>query len=195
MYEVYGAVASRAFRVMWALEELGQDYKFTKASPRDEVITAVYPAGKLPAMRVDDTILTDSSAIMTYLADKHGALTAPAGSLARAQQDAIFHLIIDEIDAVLWTGARHTFVLPEEQRLPEIKTSLRWEFNRNVNRLANRITTPFAAGNEFTICDILLTHCLNWAYSAKFEYESEKMKAYAKQMRERDAFKRVATKA
>ena len=148
-------------------------------------------AGKVPALRVDDQIIPDSTAIITYLADKHGGLTAPAGTIERAQQDAITQAVLDDIDAVLWAGARHSFVLPEEHRVPEVKTSLKWEFNRNVNRLADRITTPFAAGESFSIADIILTHCLNWAVGAKFEHESEKMHAYAKEMRARDAFKRV----
>jgi len=75
--------------------------------------------------------------------------------------------------------------------VPEVKPSLKWEFQRNVNRLADRITTPYAAGESFTITDILLTHCLNWAISAKFEHDNEKMNDYAKRMRARDAFKRV----
>lgn len=191
MYEVFGTVASRAFRVLWALEEIGADYTLTQAKPHDPVLTAIYPAGKVPALRTGEEVLTDSTAIMTFLADKHGALTAPAGTLARARQDAITHAILDELDAVLWTAARHSFVLPEEHRVKEVKPSLKWEFNRNLHRLADRIDTPFAAGETFTIADILLTHCLNWAVGAKFEHDSEKMNDYAKRMRARYAFKRV----
>jgi glutathione S-transferase len=191
MYEVFGSTTRRAFRVLWALEELGEPYTLTYAKPRDPVVTAIYPAGKVPALRVDGKVITDSTAIMTYLADKHGALIAPAGTIERAEQDAITHAIIDEIDAVLWTGARHSFVLPEEHRVPAVKPSLKWEFDRNLHRLSDRITTPFAAGDTFTITDILLTHCLNWAVGAKFDHTCEKMDVYAKEMRARDAFKRV----
>lgn len=191
MYEVFGAVASRAFRVLWALEEMGLEYKLTHAKPHDPALLAIYPAGKIPVIRVGDDFISDSTAIMTYLADKHGQLIAPAGTLERAQQDSIIHCILDELDAVLWTAARHSFVLPKESRVPEVKPSLKSEFDRNLDRLAKRITTPFAAGDSFSIADILLTHCLNWAFSAKFEYTNAQMKAYAKEMRNRDAFKRV----
>lgn len=191
MYEVFGTIASRAFRVLWALEELGVDYTLTEAKPHDPVLTAIYPAGKVPALRIGADVITDSTAIMTFLADKHGALIAPAGTLERAKQDAILHAILDEIDGVLWAGARHSFILPKEHRVPEVKPSLKWEFNRNIHRLASRITTPYAAGDEFTIADILLTHCLNWAISAKFEHDNDQIHAYAKRMRDRAAFKRV----
>lgn len=196
MYEVFGPVATRTFRVLWALEELGQDYTLTQTSPRSAEMKALNPSGgKVPALREGDTVITDSTAIISYLADKHGQLTAPAGTLARAKQDAMLHLVLDEIDAVLWAGARHSFILPEEHRVAGVKPSLKWEFNRNLSRLADRIDTPYIAGDQFTVVDILLTHCLNWAFSAKFPYESEKMKAYAKEMRNRDAFKRAMTQA
>lgn len=191
MYEVFGTLTTRTFRVLWALEELGQEYTLRDVKPHDPALLAVYPVGKIPAMRDGDAILTDSTAIMTYLGDKHAALVSPAGTIARAQEDAIVHAVLDEVDAILWTGARHGFILPEEHRVREVKPSLKWEFNRNINRLADRIKTPFAAGDTFTIADIILTHCLNWAISAKFDYESDQMKAYAARMRERPAFQRV----
>ncbi|MEO0863627.1 MAG: glutathione S-transferase N-terminal domain-containing protein, partial [Pseudomonadota bacterium] len=85
MYHVIGTAKSRAFRVMWMLGELGQDYEVTPAMPRSEEIMAHNPLGKVPALKDGDDVLTDSVAIITYLADKHGALTAPAGTIARAR--------------------------------------------------------------------------------------------------------------
>ncbi len=194
MYQVVGGVQSRAFRVMWTLEELGQNYDHIECKPHSPEAMAANPSGKIPALRVDDDVLTDSTAIITYLADKHGALTHPAGTIARARQDGLLHMILDEIDAILWTAARHTFVLPEERRLPEIKESLRWEFERNAKRLADRIEGPFLMGDTMTIADIVAAHCLNWAYSAKFPLDDERLLAYSKAMRGRDAFKRAASR-
>jgi len=191
MYKVYGKVFSRAMRVLWMLEEIGAPYEFVDAAPRSEAVLALNPSGKVPVFQIDGATLTDSTAIMTYLADKHGKLTYPAGTLERAQQDALTHCILDEIDSVLWTAARHSFILPEERRVPEVKDSLIWEFTRNLQRLEERFTGPFLMGDRMTIADIILVHCLNWAFSAKFPIESEKLLAYAKEMRGRDAFKRA----
>ncbi len=191
MYKVYGKVFSRAMRVLWMLEEIGEPYEFIDAAPRSDVVLALNPSGKVPVFQIDGATLTDSTAIMTYLADKHGKLTYPAGTLERARQDALTHCVLDEIDAVLWTAARHSFILPEERRVPEVKDSLIWEFTQNLERLEDRFTGPFLMGDKMTIADIILVHCLNWAFSAKFPIESEKLLAYAKQMRGRDAFKRA----
>ncbi|WP_425040578.1 glutathione S-transferase family protein [Primorskyibacter sp. S187A] len=191
MYKVLGGVASRAFRVLWVLEELGADYEFVPAKPRSEAVRAVNPSGKIPVLLDGAHVLTDSSAIMTYLTDKHGVLTFDAGSIERAHQDALLHTILDELDAVLWTAARHSFVLPEDQRVPQIKTSLKAEFVRNLERLVDRVNGPYLMGDMMTVPDILLTHCCNWAVSAKFPAPPDALSPYLSAMRARPAFKRV----
>ncbi|WP_406646508.1 glutathione S-transferase family protein [Aliisedimentitalea scapharcae] len=192
MYTVYGKPTTRTFRVLWALEEMGEPYDLVQMAPQSPEITALNPSGKVPAFKDGETVITDSTAIITYLADKHGKLTHPAGTLERAKQDALTHMVLDEIDAVLWTAARHSFVLPQEKRCPEVKSSLKWEFETNLARLSAQFDGPFLQGDTMTIADIILTHCLNWAFSAKFPVGDEKIQAYAKQMRSRDAFRNVA---
>ena len=194
MYEVIGGTQSRAFRVMWMLEELEQPYKHTAAKPHSPEALAANPSGKIPALRDGDACMVDSTAILTYLADKHGKLTYPAGTVDRARQDGMTHMVLDELDAVLWTAARHSFILPEDKRVPEVKDSLKWEFTRNIERLADNMEGPFLMGEQMTIADIIAAHCLNWAYSAKFEIDQPKLLAYAKVMRSRDAFKRAAAR-
>ena len=193
MYQVIGYRASRAFRVLWMLEELGQPYEHIPAAPRSDEARAANPSGKIPALRVDGDCLTDSTAIMTWLADRHGALTYPAGSLERARQDALTHQILDDIDAVLWTAARHSFVLPEERRVPEVKESLKWEYARNLARMSEALEGPFLMGETMTVPDILLTHCLGWASRAGFPDPDEKLAAYVARMQAREAFQRAAS--
>lgn len=192
MYTVVGAPMTRSFRVLWALEELGQPYELIPALPQSPEILKVTDSGKVPALIEGDAVLTDSTAIITYLADKHEGLTAPAGTLARAQQDAMTQRFLDELDAVLWTAARHSFALPKDQRVADVKPSLMWEFNRNLNRIAPLIKGPFVMGENFTLADIVLTHCLSWAFGAKFPVDNQAMLDYGKAMRGRAAHQRVA---
>ena len=192
MYTVIGTPMSRSFRVLWTLEELGQPYELNPAPPQSPEILQVSALGKVPALIEGDEVITDSTAIITYLADKHGGLTAKAGTLARAHQDAMTQRFLDELDAVLWTAARHSFALPKDQRVPEVKPSLKWEFNRNLDRIEGQIKGPYVMGEEFTIADIVLTHCLNWAFGAKFTVENEALLAYGKTMRARPGHQRVA---
>lgn len=191
MYTVIGGVSSRTFRVLWMLEELGATYEHIPARPRSDEVRAHNPSGKIPVLIDGGEALTDSTAILTYLADKHGALTYPAGSLDRARQDGITFAILDELDAVLWTAARHSFVLPEDKRVPEIKDSLKAEFASNSERLSKRIAGPFVMGEMMTIPDIIMTHCCNWAISANFPEPVPGLARYLSNMRARPAFGRA----
>lgn len=194
MYTVIGPVKSRAFRVMWMLEELGEPYEHIPAAPRSEDARRYNPSGKVPALVDGDEILTDSMAILTYLGDKHGKLTAPAGTIARARQDALTFWLVDEFDAILWAAAKHSFVLPEEKRMPAIKDVLKEEFAASAAQLAARLDGPFLMGDDITIPDILACHCLNWAVGANFPRVDDKLFAYAKALRERPAFQAAAAR-
>ncbi|MCK8484311.1 glutathione S-transferase [Aliiroseovarius sp. S2029] len=192
-YTVIGPTVTRTFRVLWMLEELEQSYDHLPHAPRSEAIQALNPAGKVPVLLDDDAALTDSTAIIQYLADKHGALTYRAGTLDRARQDGFTHFILDEMDATLWTAARHTFVLPEEKRVPEVKQSLKWEFARAVDELMRRKSdAPFLMGETMTVPDIIATHCGSWAIAAGFPLENTAFRAYAKPLRGRAAYLRAS---
>ena len=193
MYKVIGSVKTRAFRVIWMLEELGQPYELIPAAPRSDEAKAYNPTGKVPALLVGDELLTDSVAIMQYLADKHGKLTAPAGTIARARQDAMLFWLIDEFDAILWAAAKHSFVWPTDMRVPEIKDSLKAEFSRAAKVLAERLEGPFLMGDEITVPDLLAVHCLNWSIGAGFAPVDDRLAEWASSIRKRDAFK--ATRA
>ncbi|KRS10382.1 glutathione S-transferase [Roseovarius atlanticus] len=192
MYEVIGSKASRAFRVLWLLEELGVDYDHTPAGPRSAEAVAANPSGKIPALRVEGRVVTESVAIMTYLADRHGGLTHAAGTLERARQDALTHQILDDVDCSLWMAARHTFVLPEDKRVPEIKETLKWEYEGSIARLSEALDGPFLMGDTMTLPDILLVHCLRWAEIAKFPGPGEALEAYRARLEKREAFQKVA---
>lgn len=191
-YTVIGAATTRAARPMWMLEELGLAYDYIGAKPHGDDVTRHYARGKVPVLLVDGEPITDSTAIIQFLADKHGQFTHPAGTLDRARQDALTHCILDEFDAVLWTSARHSFILPEEHRVPAVKESLRWEFARNQASLVKRMgDQPFVAGDSFTVPDIVLTHCLMWAKSAKFEISEPALLDYFTRMKARPALQRA----
>ncbi len=191
MYKVIGNVGTRAFRVLWTLEEIGASYEYVAAKPRSQEVLEHNPLGKIPVLVDGEHALADSVAIMTYLADKHQKLTAPAGTPERARQDAVTFWLIDEFDAALWMGAKHNFVLPEEERIPEIRDSLKLDFARQLDHFADMIKGDFVMGDEITVPDILAVHCLNWAVSAKFPQGNDKVAAYAKRLRDRASFKAV----
>ena len=188
MYTVIGSEKSRAFRVLWMLEELGARYEHRPEPPRSDAVRAHNPSGKIPVLLDGDAVLTDSTAILTYLADRHGKLTHPAGTPGRARQDGWTHRILDEIDSVLWTAARHSFILPEEMRVPQVKDSLKAEYSQSIGRIIDEMTGEWLMGDTFTLADIILVHCGGWARTAGFPTDNEAFKAYIKRARARPAF-------
>lgn len=195
MYTLIGSPRTRTFRVMWMLEEAGLDYTLNPAPPQSEPVRMQSDLGKVPVLVAEGQAITDSAAILTYLADKHGIMTHPAGTIERAKQDALTHFVLDEFDAVLWTAARHSFILPEDRRVPEVKDSLRWEMEKSVQALVARIGHgPFLMGEDLTIADILTTHCLTWAQVAKFQLESQVLTDYVARMQARPAYQAAVAK-
>ncbi|OAH08666.1 Glutathione S-transferase GST-6.0 [Rhodobacteraceae bacterium SB2] len=174
------------------LEEMGLTYEYTYAPPHSELVKQYNPSGKIPILIDRGAVITDSNAIMTYLADKHQKLTAPAGSIERAHQDALSHQIIDEIDAVLWAASRPSLGLKEFDNFSNIKDSFKHEYKRNLDRLEKQIKGSFLMGDNLSLPDFILGHCAGWAHVAKFSTGSEKFGAYVKSLRTRPAYQAAA---
>lgn len=187
-----GSIRTRALRVVWALEELGLPYELDPAPPRSEAARAHNPSGKIPSLVVGEAALTDSVAIVQYLADANGAMTHPAGSLARGLQDGVTQFACDEVDGPLWLAARHSFVLPEAERLAGVKAAARRDFAAAMETLALRLgTREFVAGDGFTVPDLILGHCAGWALAAKFALPGGPVGDYFRRLRARPALKRA----
>ncbi|MFV2002717.1 MAG: glutathione S-transferase family protein, partial [Paracoccaceae bacterium] len=159
MYTVLGNIGSRTSRVIWMLEEIGAPYTHQPASPQSDEVRALSPLGKIPILLDGAHTITDSTAILTYLGDKHAALTYPAGTPERALQDGHTNFLLDEFDACLWAALRHKFVLPKERRLAGLKETLNWEFSRSQKHFVARLGAhPFLMGSQITVPDIIVTH-------------------------------------
>ena len=76
MIRLYHCADARSFRPLWALEELGLDYELTvmpfPPRYRAKEYMAVNPLGTIPALIDGETFMTESAAIVQYLATRHG---------------------------------------------------------------------------------------------------------------------------
>ncbi len=191
MLKVIGHPFTRAGRLLWTLEELGLEYEMAPVKPHTPEVNAVNPFGKVPNLVTDDGVITDSVAAMSYLADREGKLTHKAGTFARAQQDSVTLFALDQIEAPLWMAAKHAFVFPEAMRVAEVKEPCRAEASRGFEAFAKLLADrEYAAGDMFTIADILIGHCSNWARSSKVPLPTEGPVAdYLGRILSRPAFK------
>ncbi len=137
----------------------------------------------------------DSVAILNYLADKHRKFTNPAGTIARAHQDSFTMFAADDVESGLWQAAKHTFAIPEEYRVPDAKRAARFDFDRAMRTLSERLgERTYVMGEDFTVPDILLGHCAGWAEALGWDMPQANVAAYVARLRARPAFARAAEK-
>lgn len=131
MYTVIGPPRTRALRVMWMLNELGEPFDVDPTGPRDLALASINPSLKVPILKDGNDYVIDSVAICQYLADKHGKFTHKAGTIAQ--------FAVDDVESCLWIAAKHSFALPEEYRVPDVKRACRFDFDRAMSTLSVRL--------------------------------------------------------
>jgi glutathione S-transferase len=199
MIKLYGYPRSRSTRIVWMLEELGIDYEFIKidllaGGGQSQDYLKIHADGKVPAIDDGGFVLTESAAIMTYLGDKYPAanMVPKPVTKARATYDEWCFFVLTELEQPLWTVGKHTFVLPEDKRVPEILQVARWEFLKACNVLEKKLVgKPFALGDSFSAIDILIAHTLRWAAAFKVPCGSQRLDSYRDDMIARPAFEQV----
>ena len=98
MITVHHLNNSRSQRILWLLEELGQEYEIRKYERDAETmrapasLRAVHPLGKAPIVTDGDVTLAESGAITEYLVDRYGPDLKPeAGSEAQRRYTYWLH--------------------------------------------------------------------------------------------------------
>ena len=132
-----------------------------------------------------------------HLAEKYpqSRLMPPAGTVDRSQCFKWMSYIIAELDAPLWTIAKHRFALPRERRVPAIIETAGWEFRNAVKVLAGGLgDRDYLVGDCLTVADILAGHTLSWAKSARLSLGSEHLDRYLERLLARDAVTRARAK-
>lgn len=191
-YVAVGSPGSRLTRVIWMLEELGLEYEILKAKQHSETMRRYNPSGKIPALVDHDLVVTDSAAIVAYLADKHADRgMGGATPSERAEINSWLFFAQSELEAPLWNKLKHRLLLPEEQRA-EVGPWTAAEFAREIAAMEARLgSREFAAGDRFTAADVVLGHCGQWARGAKFLIESVPVNAYFDRVLSRPALARA----
>lgn len=196
--KLFGSRNSRSLRCVWALEEAGATYDYQrvwmmKGEGQAPWFKAINPAGKIPVLQDGDLTLSESGAILHYIAEKfpHSGLM-PGDPRARAEVHRWTFYALTELEPHLWAIAQHRFALPEDKRVNALEPTAIWQFARAVRAVEKRLAAvPFIAGNDFSLADILVFHCLVWALSAKLEPPGDACIAYIERMKQREAYRRA----
>jgi glutathione S-transferase len=168
--KLYGYPPTRTIRVLWILRELGVEFEFinvdpTKGELRKPEFLAVNPAGKLPALVDGDFALTESVAIVLYLAEKYpdrGFL--PTGLKARAEVYRWLLFTATELEQPLWRIARNTAVYPPEKRVAIDVPIAKQDFLDMAAVLERHMQgRQFIVGDAVTVADFVAAYTLDMA--------------------------------
>ncbi len=165
---LYGAGANRSARCRWTLQEAGVEY--VRIDQRElagaDERRRFHPLAKIPAAVIDGRALFESAAICTHIADRAPAakLIAAPGTFARAEHDQWVAFCLAEMEAWLWNTAVNMYVLPEDKRITA-------GFEQNARMFKRSAAAPeahlarndYLVENRFTVTDIIVGWCLNWA--------------------------------
>jgi glutathione S-transferase len=168
--QLYEFAPTRSIRVRWMLQELGVDFEavtvnLAAGEHRHPEFLKLNPAGKVPVLVDDDLVLTESVAILLYLAEKypHKELL-PTDIKQRSQFYRWLLFTATELEQPLWRIARHTSLYPEHLRLTAEVSLARQDFTDMVAVMEEHMQgRQFIVGNTVTIADFVCAYTLNWA--------------------------------
>jgi GST-like protein len=157
MLDVYAFATPNSIKVPIALEELGLDYalhavNIRKGEQKLPDFIALNPNAKVPVLVDDGLVLTESAAILVYLAEKTGKLLPATGEArARVFEQLFFHA--SGLSPAFGQSGFFQRLAAEPQPLAIERFS--GEAQRTVAVLdAVLATRRFVAGDAFTIADI-----------------------------------------
>ncbi|BAY23947.1 glutathione S-transferase domain-containing protein [Calothrix sp. NIES-2100] len=168
--KLYEFAPTRSIRVRWVLQELGVEFEaisinMQAGEHRTPDFLTINPTGKLPVLIDGEHIITESVAIALYLGEKYPESNlVPTDLLVRAQLYRWLLFTATELEQPLWRIARHTFIYPEELRLPAEISLARQDFTSMAVVLENHLLDrQFVVGEHVTVADFVLAYTLDWA--------------------------------
>ncbi|KAM3095841.1 glutathione S-transferase family protein [Phormidesmis sp. 146-12] len=199
--KLYEFAPTRSIRVRWVLQELGVEFEAISINMRTGEhhtpdFIAINPTGKLPVLIDGEHVITESVAITLYLGEKYPESNlVPTDLLLRAQLYRWLLFTATELEQPLWRIARHTFIYPEELRLPAEIPLARQDFTNMAVVLENHLLDrQFVVGEQVTVGDFVLAYTLDWANEVQLLATFPTLVEYMERMYKRPkAAQRIAT--
>lgn len=188
---------TRDIRAMWALEECGIAYE-TEGLPcgpnglQDEKwFEEVSPFKQVPVIDDDGYVLTESGAILLYLAEKSGKLI-PKDLKERAQ---VYRWLITSLNNIEPFALPVLFADLQGDSNPHLKALRPWHveilarFLGPIDQMLEK--QEFITGNEFTVADIIFTGVLRELRKNEIVLKYPHIVKYRQRCEARPAFVKV----
>jgi glutathione S-transferase len=183
---IYGILASRALRPLWAAAELGLNYEhvqtdYKAGATRTPAFLALNPNGHIPVI-VDhrpegDVTVWESMACALYIARHHGLADGASITPATPQEDAEAlrwsFWTVTEVEKDALTVLMHRLAMPEEQRKPELAEQAERRLHVPLRVLEQHLLAQKARGQDhlaaarFTVADLCVASVLLWVRASR----------------------------
>ena len=156
---------TRDLRVLWALEEMQLPFELAGMDhPAHDLNTEAYrrlsPFEQIPSIDDDGLVLSESAAILVYLAKKSGRLI-PGDRAGEAQVLRWCFAAMNTIELPLLTLLLIDFVTKKEEPPTYREFTVGWA-KRHLGNLDRWLEgREFVATEAFTVADILMAHALD----------------------------------
>ena len=187
--KLYEFGPTRSIRARWMLQELAIDFDAVSVNllgrehGKPEFL-AINPAGKVPVLTDGDLVLTESAAIVLYLAEKYpdrGFL--PTDPRQRAEVNRWILFAVTELEQPLWRITKHTSLYPEQDRLPADVALARRDFLPMASVLERHMKNrTYVVGESVTAADVVTAYTLDWAGEAQLLGDCPALRAYLERM-------------
>ena len=192
MMQLYWSPRSRSFSTLWLMEETGQPYErvltdISSGAQKHVEYLAIYPMGKVPALRDGDATLAESAAICAYVAERYPAakLAPPLGDPLRAKY--LYWLFFGP-------GCIEPAMVQIATKIEMNPVAAGWgDAQRVIDVLDNALQKgPWILGDNFSAADIVIGSGLNFAVRLfKMIPSTMAFDAYIARCMERPAFQRA----
>ncbi|QNE31327.1 glutathione S-transferase family protein [Sphingomonas sp. NBWT7] len=199
MIELYHCADARSFRPLWALEEMRLPYGLHllpfPPRVREPAYLDVNPLGTIPLLVDGATRMSESAAMLEYLAVRHGP-----SDLAVASDDADYGAWLNWLhfgEATLTFPQtlvlRYRMLEPPERRLPQAADDYAQWFHSRLRHVERALDgRDWLVGDRFTMADISIGYALLLAKSLKIDNGfPPATAAYWERLKARDGFARA----
>ena len=199
MITLYHCASARSLRVLWALEELGlaYDLKMLRFPPRvfAKEYLGLNPLGTIPLLIDGETRMTESAAILEYLAVRHGPTPLAVGSDETDFGAYLNWLHFGEATLTFPQALilRYSKFEPDERRSAQVAADYtKWFFGRLRGIEIALADREVLCAGRFTVADISVGYALMLAESLSLATDfGPHVAAYWRRLQKREGYRRA----
>lgn len=210
MITVHHLELSRSFRILWALEELGQDYQiqYYKRLPTfgaPDTLKKIHPLGKAPILTDDTGAYAESGAILEYLQMAYDQNQVFKPKNKKDLQQYIFWMHYAEgsfmpmfmFSYILHVSAKKAPLLMRPVAKVVTKSiqdrAITPRIQDHIGYVEQYLSTHEYFAGEFSFADIQMSFPLK-AFSARTQLEIPQIRKYLARIEQRGAYKKAKEK-